>query len=75
MHSAEVTSTNATPSHAANMTAAEAGTAKASGAPSAMPAASASTMPRGCNFSAEIDEGAKRNGRCEQFDKSARHNA
>jgi hypothetical protein len=75
MLSAEVTSTNATHSHAANVTAAEAGTANASGASSAMPAASASAMPRSGDFSAEIDEGTKRNGRCEQFDKSARHDA
>jgi hypothetical protein len=31
-------------------------------------------MSRGGDFS-QIDEGAKRNGRCEQFDKSARHDA
>jgi hypothetical protein len=78
-----VTSTNATHAHraeiagthAAKMTAADASTTRSSGAPSTMPAASASTMSRGGDFSAKIYEGAKRNGRCEQFDKSARHDA
>jgi hypothetical protein len=64
-----------TGTHAAKVTAADAGPTKSSSAPSAMPAASASTMSRGGNFSAEIDEGAKRNGRCQQFDKSVRHDA
>ena len=64
-----------TATHAAKVTAADAGTTKSAGAPSAMSAASASTMSRGGNFSAEIDEGAKCNGCCKQFDKSARHDA
>jgi hypothetical protein len=61
--------------HAAKVTAADAGTTKSSSAPSAMPAASASTMSRGGDFSAEIYEGAKCNGCCKQFDKPARHDA